>query len=786
MKEELFLGNLGQLCLVAVFVFSLFAFIAYAFQIREERRSVGDILFGVSALGSMVAFVCLFLIIKNHLYEYKYAYEHSNNAMSPKFLLASIWEGQEGSFLLWMTWNSIIGLILLRHRTKLKNGIMMVISIFQFFLSTMVIGWIIGDFALGSTPFILFKDAFPNIPLIVSNPDTYLQFLTDGTGLNPLLQNYWMVIHPPVLFLGFAATIVPFAFAISGMIHGEYKLWNNNALPWTAFAAGILGLGILMGGAWAYESLSFGGYWAWDPVENASLVPWLTLVAGLHTMIIYKATGRSMRLNILFFILSFTLVLYSTYLTRSGVLGETSVHAFTDLGMNEQLIILFGFFFISSLVLYFRYYKSIPFIAQEEAINSREFWMFIGSLILALSAMHITFFTSVPVWNKLFGLNIAPPLNVIAFYNKFQIWISVLLLILSTGTLYLHFKNTNKEKFWRSLIIPASLSLILCIIICLAQKITQFPFILMAFATSFAIVGNLYYLAKYNKWQAKKGAAAFTHWGFGILLLGVLISSYNKTVISKNTAGIDLNMGAETEQENMRENAENLLLLRQVPSQMNEYLLTYLKDSLAKPNHYYDIQFEKFDEDMKIKEKFVLQPNVQFNPQMGGIISNPDTRHYWTKDVYTYITKAVDKSEKIDSFDTSVEEMALGDTSYFSNGMAVLHKMNRVTEPYLGLEAGLTIYTMTGDSFFVYPTYFLNDNTVIHPTDTVKDLELYVEIEKIAVEENKLNIKFSQPSIKSDFVVIKSILFPYVNLVWLGSILMTLGFGLSMRKRRKK
>ncbi len=787
MTENLLWGNLGQLCLVAVFVFSLFAFIAYAFTWRDKKSKVGDILFSVSAVATLLAFICLFVILKDHLYEYKYAYEHSNNAMSPKFLLSAIWEGQEGSFLLWMSWNSLIGLILLRHRSVLKNGIMMVLSIFQFFLSTMLVGWIFGDFALGSTPFILFKDAFPNLPFIANNPDTYLQFLRDGTGLNPLLQNYWMVIHPPVLFLGFASSIVPFAFAISGMLHGQYTLWNNLAMPWATFAAGILGLGILMGGAWAYESLSFGGYWAWDPVENASLVPWLTLVAGLHTMIIYRATGRSMRLNILFFILSFILVLYSTYLTRSGVLGETSVHAFTDLGMNEQLILLFSFFGLAAVIMYIRHYRRIPHIASEEAIYSREFWMFISALLLALSALHITFFTSVPVWNKLFGLNIAPPINVVAFYNKFHIWISILLLILSAGTLYLHFKNTNSHKFWRSLIVPATISVLLSLIICLAQKISEFPFILMTLAASFGIVANLYYLAKYNKWQVRKGAAAFTHWGFAILLLGVLISSYNKTVISKNTAGIDLNMGAETEEENLRENAVNLLLLRQVPSQMNEYLLTYIKDSLATPNHYYEILFEKFDADMKLKEKFTLQPNVQFNPQMGGIISNPDTRHYLTKDVYTYITKAVDKSEKKDSMDTHREEMAVGDTMYFSNGMSVLQDMYRVAEPHLGLKARLAIYTLSGDSFTSQPAYYLQgDSTVAHAADTVADLDLYVEIQKVMVSENKLQIEFRQPSIKSDFVVIKSILFPYVNLVWLGSILMTLGFALSTIKRIRK
>ena len=114
-----------------------------------------------------------------------------------------------------------------------------------------------------------------------------------ATGLNQLLQNYWMVIHPPILFLGFASTIVPFAYAVAGLWKKDYSSWTKQVMPWALFSAAILGLGIMMGARWAYESLNFGGYWAWDPVENASMVPWLVLVAGIHTMLIYNSTGHS-------------------------------------------------------------------------------------------------------------------------------------------------------------------------------------------------------------------------------------------------------------------------------------------------------------------------------------------------------------------------------------------------------------------------------------------------------------------------------------------------------------
>jgi cytochrome c-type biogenesis protein CcmF len=145
----------------------------------------------------------------------------------------------------------------------------------------------------------------------------------------------------------------------------------------------------MMGGKWAYESLSFGGYWAWDPVENASLVPWLILIAGLHCMAIYNATGNSLKASFIFIILTNAFVLYSTFLTRTGILGDTSVHSFTEAGMAMNILI--GIFAIAipipMLILFFKNAKKMPAVYKEENISSREFWMFIGSLIVFLSAM---------------------------------------------------------------------------------------------------------------------------------------------------------------------------------------------------------------------------------------------------------------------------------------------------------------------------------------------------------------------------------------------------------------
>src|SRR5690606_21912894 len=252
------------------------------------------------------------------------------------------------------------GLVVIKTAKRCDAPVMTVVSFAQFCLATMIAGIYVFDVNIGSNPFILLRDSgvLDNAPGLHINFDVnqplrpdYMLSITDGNDLNPLLQNYWMVIHPPVLFLGFASTLIPFAFAIAGLWTRNHTEWTKPALPWALFSAAALGIGIMMGAAWAYESLTFGGYWAWDPVENASLVPWLILIAGIHTMLIYNLTGHSLRTTYLFLILTFGFVLYSTFLTRSGVLGEASVHAFTDLGMNWQLLLFLFIFVVPSFIL---------------------------------------------------------------------------------------------------------------------------------------------------------------------------------------------------------------------------------------------------------------------------------------------------------------------------------------------------------------------------------------------------------------------------------------------------
>src|SRR5687767_5346806 len=315
--EHLLPGQIGHFFVLLAFVTSILSTIAYfkasgTLNIPDKKLWIryARTTFIIQVASILAVFFIIYFICSNHYFEYLYAYKHASKELEPKYLLACIWEGQEGSFLLWSIWHGILGSLLMFKTKDWEAPVMTVINFAQCFIMLMLLGIYVFDVRIGSSAFVLTRNELEGP--IFSQPN-YLSYIKDGVGLNVLLRNYWMVIHPPVLFLGFASTIVPFAFAYAGIKTKRFGEWVKPALPWTLFSAGVLGIGIMMGAKWAYESLSFGGYWAWDPVENASLVPWLVMIAGIHTQIIYNSTGHSLRPTYFFFIASFVLILYSTY-----------------------------------------------------------------------------------------------------------------------------------------------------------------------------------------------------------------------------------------------------------------------------------------------------------------------------------------------------------------------------------------------------------------------------------------------------------------------------------------
>ena len=796
--EHLFPGQAGYFFIVVSLVASLIASISYFKSANSSLQSeadswkrLGRIAFAIDAFSVFAVFGFIYYIISQHYFEYYYAYNHSDKSLNPGYLLSCIWEGQEGSFLLWAVWHSVLGIILMRTSKKWEAPVMSVISLVQFALATMIIGLYLFDFKIGTNPFLLTRDFFQGYPLF-NDPD-YLSNarMQDGTGLNQLLQNYWMVIHPPVLFLGFASTLVPFAYAIAGLWKKDYGGWTRSAVPWALFSSAILGLGIMMGAAWAYESLTFGGFWAWDPVENASLVPWLIMVAGLHTLVIYNSTGHSLRATYFFFLLSFILILYSTYLTRSGDLQDTSVHAFVTAGINWQLRIFVLLFLLPSFVLFIRRYKQIPFIAKEESSYSREFWMFIGSLVLFLSALFIGIFTSLPVINKIVNTNFTVGEDREFFYNRIQIFVAILLGMLTSVAQYLKYRNTERSFLLKKIALPTGLSLLISFSISYFGDIDYDTYgigylvaiHLAIFAAVYAVVANGTYIWAGLRGKLKAAGASVAHVGFGMMLLGMLISSAKKEVLSINYLN-PLNFGPDAKEKGV----ENLTLYRGVKTDMGQYWATYHGDSVDEKGKITSFQIELEKKDGK--DKFSVYPNLIKNTKgQEGFSNNPGTKHYLNKDIFTYINYASSVMAEADTAQFHSKLLAIGDTMYYSTGYMILEKvsLNPENPRYsfgrsdTAILAQLRINSADGRKFQAMPVFQLKDNRPVYHIDTVFAQGLAVRFSMISDQKFEIGVKESAEL--SPFVALKILQFPFINLLWLGTILMVTGFVMSIVRR---
>lgn len=821
LNEHLFPGQLGHFFVILAFVASLFSCFAFASAARKEDLPEGNVWkkmarwgFVIQALAIAGIFITLYYIISQHLFEYNYAWKHSSRGLKVKYLLACFWEGSEGSFLLWLVWHAVLGLIILRTGKQWETRVMTVVALVQAVLCTMLIGIYFGaDVRVGSTPFSLLRDhgMFDNAP-VFKDPVTgllrgdYLNFVPDGNGLNVTLQNYWMVIHPPVLFLGFALTLIPFAYAIAAMWKGEYKTWIKPALRWTLVGGGVLGTGIMMGGAWAYESLNFGGYWAWDPVENASLVPWLTLIAGLHTLVIYKSTGRSLKTTLIFFIITYMLIWYSTFLTRTGILGDTSVHAFTGEGkaLYWHLIIVMIIFFVPAIFYLVKSWRKMPKVAGEEELDTREFWMLIGAILLILVSIYIIFTTSLPVWAPLYksitGIDVAPATDLVTQYNDRVVWGGILIALLTGAIQFLKYKKTGMKPVWIKLSIISAISLALTIPLVLVQKIGHAQYMVFTFSIFFTLIGNFYYLFGTQKVKLLKAGGSVTHIGFGFMLLGILLSGYKKQVISldRTNAMQNWDFGKKTFEDNIKESRENVLIFRNTSVPMGKYMVTYLGDSLVKndpPLTYYKVRYDRIDPDNgKIVETFYLHPEAYVNPKgQDGISANPDAKGYWTHDVFTYITSLSSPDGKTDTSSFRPFKVRNGDSIFLSNGYLIFEGLNNNVEnknykkqgDEIAVEARLTAYGVGGKLGTASPVYIIHGNEATSMEDTLRDIGLNIRINKILPDENAVEMGIRQRAQQDDWIVMKAIVFPYIRVLWGGIVVMVIGFFISWYSRRK-
>jgi cytochrome c-type biogenesis protein CcmF len=833
-----FIGDLGHLFVITSFITSLVSAFAYvkangSTDLHQKKlwltnARIGFYFHTVAVFGVIAA---LFTIIYKHYFEYHYAYSHSSLHLPGQYMVSCFWEGQEGSFLLWMFWQAMLGLILIQTQKTWEAPLMVVFTLVQAFLASMILGVVIPwvNIKLGSSPFILLRDAMHD-PIFKIQPD----FIPgDGNGLNPLLQNYWMVIHPPTLFLGFALTLVPFAFCIAGLWQKKYVDWVKPALPWALMGGAILGIGILMGGIWAYETLSFGGYWNWDPVENAVYVPWLILIASIHTMMTYKNSGTALKASIILVIAVFILIVYSTFLARSGILGDASVHSFTDLGLSGQLLIYLGFFTLASIVLCVVRWSGIPTSPQEVSVYSREFWIFLGAAVFCLMGFQVLVPTSFPVINKLAGMvNITSTLAVpgdrqLEFYSRFQIWFGVALALISGTGQFFWWQKMKQGKVLQEFTIPVLVTLILWVILISATRVTKPSYMILALAGIYIIVSNAKVLATLFKVNVRFSGGAIAHIGIGLMLIGIMFSSGYSTIVSLNNTGLVYIKEVGTEF-----NRDNLLLFINEPRHMGGYDIEFLserlefrnksgyvrkndveltadpykvvakKDILFNDERRYQVKdtFEIYPENtfyeiqLRKKNKIVatLYPRIQINPAMGGVIASPDIRRNLTSDLYTHVSLPMDAKDQSTWREAEEVRVPIGKKFYINDYVAVLEEVKRL-DRVLGITLDAEDVAVQArirvegehDSYYAEPIFLIKGRSQIGriPSE-INDLGIKATLLNIHPDTNEFS--FSINTRQKDWVIIKAMEKPFINLLWVGTGIVMIGFIMAMRRRFKE
>lgn len=499
----------ASLTFISLIVSSVAYFLYYG---RQEESLLKIARLGFYTAGVLIAFQSALLMwgIIAHKFEWSYVFSYSSKDLAFYYLISTFWAGQEGTFLLWALLGSIYGLAIIRWRKEEEPLVMCFMNLSQAFIIMILIK---------ENPFTYIWDVNPMRFAVGVTP-------VDGSGLNPLLQDPWMTIHPPVLFAGYASSAILFAYAMSALIKKDYESWIKGAFPFALFAGLTIGAGIILGAYWAYTTLGWGGFWGWDPVENSSLIPWLVSFALIHGMIVQRKQGGMKKTNIFLALFTFILVLYSTFLTRSGVLTDFSVHSFGASTLTLYLTAFVLFFLIIGVFTFLFRIKEVKGEKVQTAFFTRESYILFGVLVILILAIYTFMGTSSPIITGLFGTasNVSTD-----YYNLLAAPAAVLMALLIAIAPLLSWKNSSPEKL-KKYIVHGVLSLISGIVIFfLGMK--DIILLALTIISIFIIISSGGFIFKMIRKKNYDIGAYLTHTGVALMFIGIITSSvYDKSV----------------------------------------------------------------------------------------------------------------------------------------------------------------------------------------------------------------------------------------------------------------
>ncbi|MEX1213085.1 MAG: cytochrome c biogenesis protein CcsA [Balneolaceae bacterium] len=810
----------GRVLLSIAFLVTIATLILYGVTASRKGPERGrwlrlaDRLWLVQGVLVLLSALLLVFLIVNHRFEFFYVWNYTSTDLETLYLVSALWGGQEGSFLVWIFTGFLTGWALLRWtREPYKAPVLFVMALSQVFLISMLLGWDVFGVHIGASPFRTIAQEMPNAPFIQANPDFVP---AEGTGLNDLLQSPWMAIHPPIIFAGFAMMTVPFAFAIASLWEQKYHEWVQPAMPWTLGANLSLLTAIFLGGYWAYETLSFGGYWAWDPVENASLVPWLIGTAGIHMMIIQRKSSRAHKGAIFFAILAYIGVVYQTFLTRSGVLADQSVHSFVDLGLYNQLLLFMLVILFLGIGMYLWRYREIPSPDRESTILSAEFLTFTGGLLLFILGMVIILGTSSPIIGRLFVENPTPP--EISFYNQWSMPIALIIGVVSVIGQHLFWKRHSWESLAATLITPLLISSVATLLSIVLGDVRDLVWMVYLYVAWFSVVGNGFMLIKLATQNARLIGGTLSHIGFGALLIGIMVSSiYSETLLDERIAGYNqrVEAGEVLDEQGfpVMEKAETFMLELNQPKRVGDrYMVTYqgyeITDSPRPGQQQYELLFEPINGGAP----FTLNPDIypmQTTSTRDRVewAVEPHVRSGFTQDIYLYVAGSsyVDQvNERVrraaeSNADTSAvpeiqtfsfsrgETKQLGSWEIEFTDFAPANAEDLPENTLIGVRAQLQIrHLPTGDEFDMTPLFAVyseeGESFIYSPPLQVERPYLGLRFTRILPDQDQveLTIEGLPEEIEEDWVVIVAETKPFVSVVWLGTFLLMIGFSVSI------
>lgn len=463
------MADIGYIALFLALAASLYSAIAFVFGTRRKQPSlIRSARNGLIAAGGLIflSVAILLYALLTHNFQIEYVALYTSRDLSLPYLISALWAGNDGSLLFWAWLLSICGIIVVLQKRDVGGKLVPYASVI-----------------------ILLTQAFFLILLLsVSNPFHQLPFIpAEGRGLNPLLENPGMIIHPPLLLAGYVAFTVPFAFAIAALLSRRLgDEWIIAIRRWMLMAWLFLGIGNILGAWWAYVELGWGGYWAWDPVENAGLLPWLVATAFLHSIMMQRRRGMLKVWNMVLVILTFTLAIFGTFLTRSGILS--SVHTFGESSLGPFFLAFIGITLFGSLGLLYSRSKNLKSESEMESLVSRESTFLLNNLLLVGAAFAIFLGTVFPVISEAVRgvkISVGPP-----FFNQVNGPIFLAIILLTGFCSLIGWRRVSIKNLVRNFLWPLLTALILLIVLFILgirelYALITFPVCIFVIATIF-------------------------------------------------------------------------------------------------------------------------------------------------------------------------------------------------------------------------------------------------------------------------------------------------------------